>query len=84
MQSTTIIRDNSATSDAINSALRGDRLTTAEAAKYLGVSDGTLNTWRSTGRFVIPFLKVGGKVFYRKGDLDKFLDGCLQANGTTA
>ena len=43
------------------------------AAEYLGVQPGTLSVWRSTGRYAVPFLKVGRKVLYSKRDLDAWL-----------
>lgn len=44
-----------------------------EAAGALDVSPGTLAVWRSTGRYNLPFVKVGRKVRYRVGDLQDFL-----------
>ncbi len=44
------------------------------AAEYLGVSADTLAVWRCTGRYNIPFIKVGRLVKYRKSALDAFLD----------
>ena len=49
-------------------------LTTKEAADYIGVLPGTLGIWRCTKRHMIPFIKVGRLVKYRKSDLDTFLD----------
>lgn len=49
-------------------------LTTEQAAEYLGLKPSTLTNWRSTGRYPIPFVKVGGNTRYRKADLDKFLE----------
>ena len=40
-----------------------------EAAKFLGVSAGTLAVWRSNGRYRLPFYKVGHLVKYRTSDL---------------
>jgi len=44
-----------------------------EAATYLGITPGTLEVWRSTKRHIIPFIKVGRLVKYRKSSLDDFL-----------
>lgn len=44
-----------------------------EAAEYLGVSPGTLTVWASLGRYRLPFVKIGRKVFYLKDDLDDFI-----------
>lgn len=48
---------------------RNHRLDQAKVAAILGVSITTLGIWRSTGRYALPYLKVGRKVFYRAGDL---------------
>jgi hypothetical protein len=44
-----------------------------DAAAALDASPGTLSVWRSTGRYNLPFVKVGRKVRYRAGDLRAFL-----------
>jgi len=49
-------------------------LTTTEAAAYLGVAPETLNVWRCTKRYDIPYIKVGRLVKYRKSALDAFLE----------
>ncbi|CAK0743211.1 hypothetical protein CCP4SC76_1300001 [Gammaproteobacteria bacterium] len=48
-------------------------LTDFEAAAYLDVAKHTLAVWRSTGRYRLPFVKVGRLVRYRRSDLDAFL-----------
>ncbi|MCG9697185.1 helix-turn-helix domain-containing protein [Shewanella sp. Isolate11] len=50
-----------------------DRLSNQDAANYLGVKPETLDVWRSAGRYAIPFVKVGRRVFYRQSDLDAFI-----------
>ncbi len=45
------------------------RLTRRDAAKYLGLSEKTLAMW-STERTGPPPIRVGGRIFYRKTDLD--------------
>lgn len=42
-----------------------------EAAEFLGVKEGTLSQWR---HFAIgpAYIKTGGKVFYKKADLEAF------------
>ncbi|MCL1036462.1 helix-turn-helix domain-containing protein [Shewanella submarina] len=50
-----------------------DRLSNREAASYLGLKPETLSVWRSCGRYSIPFIKVGRRVFYRQSDLDAFI-----------
>jgi excisionase family DNA binding protein len=55
-----------------------DRLTNQEAASYLGVKPETLDVWRSCGRYSVPFAKIGRRVFYRKSDLDTFIESRIQ------
>ena len=45
-----------------------------EAAKFLGVSEGTLAVWKVTKRYPLPIIKVGRLVKYRESDLIAFLD----------
>jgi hypothetical protein len=45
-----------------------------QAAVALGVKTSTLSVWRSTGRYDLPFAKVGRLVRYRLVDLAKFID----------
>ena len=54
------------------------------AAKHIDVAPGTLSVWRSTGRYRLPFLKIGSKVRYRLSDLDTWLATRVQAGGATA
>jgi excisionase family DNA binding protein len=55
-----------------------------DAANILGVSPGTLSVWRSTGRYGLPFVKVGRNVRYRVSDLNAWLDKRTRSNGSTA
>lgn len=61
-----------------------DLLTGTEAAALLGIAPGTLNVWRSTGRYALPFVKIGHNVRYRKSDLIAWLDSRTRSNGATA
>ena len=54
------------------------------AAAVLDLTPGTLSVWRSTGRYALPFVKVGRKVRYRLTDLELWLAKRTRANGTTA
>jgi predicted site-specific integrase-resolvase len=54
------------------------------AAAVLDVTPGTLSVWRSTGRYALPFLKVGRKVRYRRSDLLEWLDKRTRSTGATA
>lgn len=55
-----------------------------KAAKILGVTRGTLQVWRSCGRYSIPFIKVGRLVRYRISDLEAWLVSRTRATGATA
>jgi excisionase family DNA binding protein len=57
-----------------------DKLNRKKAADYLGVTEGTLAVWACTGRYELPFIKVGRKVFYRQRDLDTFLESRMQTH----
>ncbi len=48
-------------------------LTNLQAAEFLGVSFHSLQIWRTTGRYDLPYIKVGRLVRYKLGDLRKFL-----------
>ncbi|MEO5344309.1 MAG: helix-turn-helix domain-containing protein [Gammaproteobacteria bacterium SHHR-1] len=76
-----IIKETGAASKLTNPNL----LTEAEAAEYIGVAAGTLTVWRSTGRYALPFAKVGRLVRYRRSDLDSWLESRTQHHtGDTA
>ncbi len=51
------------------------------AAEHLDVAVGTLSVWRSTGRYNLPFLKIGRNVRYRRSDLDAWLASRTHAEG---
>lgn len=59
-------------------------LTEAQAAEKIDVSPGTLSVWRSTGRYRLPFIKVGRKVRYRASDLDAWMASRTRDSGATA
>lgn len=44
------------------------------AAAFLGLSESALQAWRTTGRYNLPFVKVGRRIKYRLGDLRQFLE----------
>ncbi len=62
----------------ISQALKKRLLNRIEAAGYLGVLPQTLAVWASTGRYQLPFVKVGRKVYYRRVDLDAWLESRTQ------
>ena len=47
----------------------------AQAAAALSVKPGTLAVWRTTGRYALPYLKIGRLVRYKAGDLAEWLQG---------
>lgn len=59
-------------------------LTAEQAAVAIDVSSGTLSVWRCTGRYGIPFIKIGRKVRYRRSDLVAWLESRTRETGATA
>lgn len=57
-----------------------DLLDEKEAADFLAVTPGTLSVWRSTGRYNIPYIKVGRNVRYRRKDLESWLESRAVGN----
>jgi excisionase family DNA binding protein len=54
-----------------NSVPDKEHFTLSEAAEYLGVSAATLYKWNK--ECVITYTKPGGRIYYLKTDLDKFI-----------
>jgi excisionase family DNA binding protein len=52
------------------------------AAQYLGVTVHTMSIWRCTGRYKIPFVKVGRLVKYKRSALEAFVSSRTKAAGT--
>lgn len=55
------------------SVFKTNLMTPKEVADYLGVSTETLNVWRCTKRYNLPYIKAGRLVRYRVEDLDQFV-----------
>jgi predicted DNA-binding transcriptional regulator AlpA len=53
-----------------------ERLKGPDAARYLGLSISLLEKMRLQGRGP-RYLKLGGRVFYRRADLDAYLDAAV-------
>lgn len=53
-------------------------LTPIEAAAILGVVPKTLAVWRSTKRYPLPYIRIGGRVRYRLGDVEAFIESRRQ------
>lgn len=60
-----------------------DLLDEVSAAAILAVTPGTLAVWRCTGRYNLPFIKIGRKVRYRRSDLDSWLSARTRINSAT-
>ena len=60
-----------------------DMLNEKQASEIIGVVPGTLQVWRSTGRYKIPFVKVGRLVRYRRSDLLAWLESRTHVDGAT-
>lgn len=52
---------------------RDPLLTEAQAAELLGVEPQTLQAWRCTRRYALPYVKVGRLVRYRASAIEAFL-----------
>ena len=49
-------------------------LSRKEAAQFLGVSETTLAIWKSSKRYALPCIKIGGRAKYRNSDLLHFIE----------
>lgn len=49
-------------------------LTEAEVARLLGLSPRTLRRWRHANRSGPPFVYIGGRVRYRRDELEAWLE----------
>lgn len=57
-----------------NMEMENDLLDSAEISQIINVAEGTLAVWRSTGRYDLPYIKVGRLVRYRRADIEAWLD----------
>ena len=60
-----------------------DLIDCQETAEILGISKSALEAWRTTGRYQLPFIKVGRNVRYRRSDVLEWLDSRTRASGST-
>ena len=60
-----------------------DLIDPAPAAELLGVTEGTLSVWRSTGRYGLPFVKVGRRVKYSRKAIAAWLESRTRNTGAT-
>ena len=49
-------------------------LTPKQVSVILGVNVETLNVWRATKRYPLPYIKSGRLVRYRESDVEKFIE----------
>lgn len=61
------------TNSAASYLAHPELLTPEQVAKELTLSTKTLATWRSTGRHSLPFLRCGGRIRYRRCDVNAWL-----------
>lgn len=54
-------------------------LTPTEVAQMLGVNSETLNVWRATKRYNLPYVKVGRLVRYTQSAIEEFIAARTQA-----
>lgn len=57
-------------------------LTPEQVSATLGITSGTLQVWRTTRRYNLPYVKVGGRVMYRTEDIQNFIK-CRTKSYTT-
>ena len=48
-------------------------MTPEQVAKYLGLETETLNVWRCTKRYNLPYTNIGRLVRYRPEDVEAFI-----------
>lgn len=48
-------------------------LTPADVAREFHIATQTLANWRCTRRYVLPFVRVGRGVRYRRADIKRFI-----------
>jgi excisionase family DNA binding protein len=53
-------------------------MTPEQVAECLGISVETLNVWRCTKRYNLPYVKAGRLVRYRRIDVEAFVASRLQ------
>ena len=51
-----------------------DRMTPEEVSAELGVTTQALEVWRSTKRYPLPYYKLGRRIFYRRSDVEAFIE----------
>ena len=49
-------------------------ITPEQVSEQLGVTVGTLQQWRCSGLYNLPYVKAGRLVRYRQSDIDDFIN----------
>jgi len=57
---------------------KSNLMTPEQVSNYLGVSIETLNVWRCTKRYNLPYVKAGRLVRYRIEDVEAFIASRMQ------
>jgi len=57
---------------------KSNLMTPEQVSAYLGVSVETLNVWRCTKRYNLPYVKAGRLVRYRIEDVEAFIASRMQ------
>jgi predicted DNA-binding transcriptional regulator AlpA len=65
MQNVSVERN---TTNTISRLLNSD-----EVSELLGVRKSTLSYWRCTGRYSLPYVKIGRLVMYKAKDVNDFI-----------
>ena len=68
----------------MNAIAQIELMDNVSSANLIGIKPVTLSTWRSLGRYGIPFVKVGRKVMYRRQDLIDWLESRTRLPGSTS
>lgn len=58
--------------------MMGKLLKPKEVAEILGISVETLNVWRCTKRYPLPYVKSGRLIRYRIPDVEAFIESRTQ------
>ena len=58
----------------MNNQIASRLLTPSETAQLLGLDVETLNIWRCTKRYNLPYVKAGRMVRYRLEDVEAFIE----------
>jgi len=73
-----------ATVSATAGLLADPLFTEDQTAEALDVQPTTLQVWRSTGRYDLPYVKIGRNVRYRKSAIEAFIEARTIETSATA